>query len=70
YNQLTTLPASFGHLKSLKELRISSNQLTTLPESFRNLSNLQTLVIRGNPLDSRARGIIKDLEKRGLSVTI
>ncbi|MHA1131649.1 MAG: leucine-rich repeat domain-containing protein, partial [Candidatus Helarchaeota archaeon] len=36
-NKLTTLPESFGNLKSLRELYLDVNQLTTLSESFLKL---------------------------------
>jgi len=50
YNQLTTLPESFGNLSSLEYLYLSSNQLTTLPESIGNLSSLTYLYLYDNQL--------------------
>jgi hypothetical protein len=67
---LTTLPESFGNLKSLKELYLASNQLTTLPESFTQLSNLQWLDIYENPLDAKGKKILDQLKKNAKGVKI
>ena len=50
YNQLTSLPESFGKLVNLEELYLRNNQLTTLPESFEKLVNLKILSLQYNQL--------------------
>ncbi|MFX1295799.1 MAG: CHAT domain-containing protein, partial [Promethearchaeota archaeon] len=47
---LTSLPESFGDLKSLQTLYLNNNQLITLPESFGNLKFLTTLRLEQNQL--------------------
>ena len=38
YNQLTSLPESFGNLRVGGDLVLYNNQLTSLPESFGNIT--------------------------------
>ncbi|MEC8678819.1 MAG: leucine-rich repeat domain-containing protein, partial [Candidatus Margulisiibacteriota bacterium] len=52
YNQLTSLPDSFGNLSALTQLNLHVNQLTSLPDSFINLSALTRLLIAHNELTS------------------
>ncbi len=47
---LTTLPESFGNLKSLTYLNLNSNKLKTLPESFWYLNLLEFLFLQNNQL--------------------
>ena len=49
---LTSLPDSFGNLRSLTTLDLGSNKLTSLPDSFGNLQSLTTLDLRRNKLTS------------------
>ena len=48
--QLTTLPESFGNLKSLQNLYLYANKLTILPESFGNPQSLKELYLNRNKL--------------------
>jgi hypothetical protein len=52
YNQLTSLPESFGNLKVGGGLSLDYNQLTSLPESFGNLKVGGNLSIYNNQLTS------------------
>ena len=47
---ITTLPKTFGQLKSLKELNLSWNKIETLPDSIGSLSSLETLILSKNKL--------------------
>jgi hypothetical protein len=42
YNQLTTLPNSFGKLSNLQTLDLYKNKLTILPSSINSLSKLES----------------------------
>ncbi|MBD3228930.1 MAG: hypothetical protein GF329_12145, partial [Candidatus Lokiarchaeota archaeon] len=65
---LTTLPDSFGHLKSLEVLWLAENQLT-LPNSFFQLKLLQILVLNFNKLKTLPDSFsqLKSLEWLSLS---
>jgi Leucine-rich repeat (LRR) protein len=49
---LSSLPESFGNLKSLQISELKSNQLINLPESFGNLKELWNLKLASNQLIS------------------
>ena len=67
YNQLTTLPESFGNLSQLQELFLSFNRLATLPESFGNLVKLQKLDLSFNELQSSPESIV-NLSKTSIAL--
>ncbi|GAM27238.1 hypothetical protein SAMD00019534_104130 [Acytostelium subglobosum LB1] len=50
-NRLTTLPDSFGTLRTLTVLNLRSNRLHTLPESFGRLTSLTTLLLWDNSFE-------------------
>ena len=52
YNQLTSLPESFGNLKVGGDLHLCYNKLTSLPESFGNLKVGGDLYLYNNQLTS------------------
>ncbi|XP_060613427.2 E3 ubiquitin-protein ligase LRSAM1 isoform X1 [Anolis sagrei] len=49
-NQMTSLPADIGQLKSLQVLNVEKNLLKVLPDSIGDLDQLQTLNLKGNRL--------------------
>nr|XP_060613427.1 E3 ubiquitin-protein ligase LRSAM1 isoform X2 [Anolis sagrei ordinatus] len=49
-NQMTSLPADIGQLKSLQVLNVEKNLLKVLPDSLGDLDQLQTLNLKGNRL--------------------
>uniref|UniRef100_A0A803TMT8 RING-type domain-containing protein n=1 Tax=Anolis carolinensis TaxID=28377 RepID=A0A803TMT8_ANOCA len=49
-NQMTSLPADIGQLKSLQVLNVEKNLLKVLPDSIGDLAQLQTLNLKGNRL--------------------
>ncbi len=49
---ITTIPASIGLLKNLKELNIHTNELTSLPPEIGQLENLETLILEFNKITS------------------
>jgi small GTP-binding protein len=51
-NQLMSLPAEIGRLKTLTKLYLSKNQLKTLPTEIVELKNLTTLILSSNQLTS------------------
>ena len=61
-NQLTTLPESFGQLRTLQNLDLHDNQLTTLQASFGHLQGLTELDIAGNRLPEMDPEILRQLE--------
>ena len=65
---LTTLPESFGQLKSLQTLEMYENQLTSLPESFGQLKSLQILGIPNNQLTTlpESFGALQSLQELAL----
>ncbi len=50
FNELMTLPESFGNLTTLRTLNIYNNKLISLPDSFGNLSSLVALYLSYNKL--------------------
>jgi len=44
-NQLVSLPAEIGHLRSLRELNLGGNQLTTMPAEIGQLPSLKKLYL-------------------------
>lgn len=50
YQQLTSLPAEIGRLKSLEKLFLNENLLMSLPPEIGLLQNLQELNLQGNQL--------------------
>jgi len=57
YNELESLPESFGDLENLNRLSLGGNILSSLPESIGNLKNLQFLNLYGNNLTSLPESI-------------
>ena len=51
------LPTSFGNLKYLETLILTSNAITNLPENFGDLSSLRSLVLTGNLLETLPESI-------------
>lgn len=49
-NQISSLPADIGQLKSLRVLNVERNVLRSLPDSIGDLVQLQTLNVNGNKL--------------------
>ncbi|XP_040298635.1 E3 ubiquitin-protein ligase LRSAM1 isoform X1 [Bufo bufo] len=49
-NQMSSLPADIGLLKSLQVLNVERNVLRSLPDSIGDLIQLQTLNVKGNKL--------------------
>lgn len=56
---LDSLPESFGEMKNLEELDLSSISLTKLPQSFSNLTSLKTLNLGYNDFDEFPRQILE-----------
>ncbi len=52
YNQLESLPESFGNLTRVSYLYLGHNLLTELPSSFENLSTIRMLGLNANRLTS------------------
>ncbi|KAH7424289.1 hypothetical protein KP509_11G001300 [Ceratopteris richardii] len=65
------IPESFGHLKNLELLDLSSDALSgPLPSSFGGMSNLQVLYLYGNNISGTipaSFGLLSQLYKTGLS---
>lgn len=55
-NKLTTLPASFGQLKSLVWLNLNFNELSVLPASFGQLSAMKECQLANNQLTTLPEG--------------
>ncbi len=52
YNELTSLPETFGQLVNLQVLDLQGNELTSLPETFGQLVNLEWLYLEDDQLTS------------------
>ncbi len=49
YNQVESLPVSFGNLKNLRSLYLKNNNLKSIPDIFKTLK-LSTFDLRNNPI--------------------
>jgi Leucine-rich repeat (LRR) protein len=69
FNDIASLPDSFGNLRNLDILDFDGNQLASLPESIGNLQNLHYLSLHGNNLVSLPESIgnLINLETLNLS---
>ena len=67
-NKLKELPDSFGQLTSLHTLHINSNKLKKIPVSILDLP-LSFVNAMANKLDKDSKGLLKQLEEKGVSVS-
>ncbi|GAH55024.1 unnamed protein product, partial [marine sediment metagenome] len=49
YNQIESLPVSFGNLKNLRALYLKNNNLKSIPDIFKTL-RLSIFNLRNNPI--------------------
>lgn len=68
-NQLLNLPESISNLDLLQKLSLDNNQLSNLPESIIKLNSLKNLWLKGNPLTKRTNEILRQLKKKGISIS-
>ena len=68
-NKLTSLPAEFGQLTSLRELNLRGNQLTSLPAEIWQLTSLTRLRLGNNQLTSVLAEIGKLTSLRDLTLS-
>ena len=69
FNELSTLPESFGKLMQLTSLNLSFNQLSTLPDAVTKLTQLIFLDLRRNQLSMLPDAVIKLTQLTSLNLS-
>ena len=69
YNQIRSLPDSFGGMVALTSLDIRNNNLTILPDSFTGFTSLTSLHLENNKtLESLGNGFLSD--RKGAAINV
>jgi Leucine-rich repeat (LRR) protein len=59
-NQIATVDAAIGNMKSLEKINLERNQITCLPESLFQIPGLKQVLIESNPLNMDSLMVLKD----------